>query len=259
MISLSFLHLPIALLGLMTNSLDELVLRCAPTVGPTTMKAIVSVESGGNPYAINDDTAKHSYSPRSLLEALAIAQGLLAENHNFDAGIAQVNSVNFSHEGLGLGNMFDPCANLAAGARILGRSYAAAAAHLWIEHTPRTQQDAHLQEQLSLYHAFSVYNSGSAWKSLGYAAKVVNAAQSEIGRRPFILLPTTRSVALVQPLPQTLAQPHAPAAILNGFRPIASGGQKRATGFSATHHPSIEALEILAANASISPKLGALR
>lgn len=252
MIALVFLHLPMAVIGMMTTSLDDLILRCAPSVGPTTMKAIVSVESGGNPYAINDDTARHSYSPHSLDDALAIAGALIAQGHNFDAGIAQVNSDNFSHEGLGLSNMFDPCANLAAGSRILGRSYAAAAAHLWISNSPRTAEDAHLQEQLSLYHAFSVYNSGSAWKSLGYAAKVVSAAQTEIGRRPFVLLPSTTRQIAVTPLQAR------PAPII-GFRPIGAGGQKRATGFSAEHHPSIVSLEMLAANASLTPKLGALR
>lgn len=37
-------------------ALAALIHRCAPDVRPSTMAAIVRVESGGNPFAIDDNT-----------------------------------------------------------------------------------------------------------------------------------------------------------------------------------------------------------
>jgi type IV secretion system protein VirB1 len=210
----------IAAIAVWASGIDRLIADCAPNVGPVTMRAIVSVESGGDPLAIDDDTARASYHPHSLGEAQQIAQTLLLEGHNFDAGLAQVNSANFAAQGLTVATMFDPCANLRAGADILGRSYAAASHLLWIGHPPRTAEDVRQQEQAALRHAFSIYNSGSAWRSLRYADKVFAAAARE---RPFTVVRVVRERPAFA---TTFATP-----------------QRARSGFSADVHPTIGQLQ----------------
>jgi hypothetical protein len=140
------------------------------------MAAIVSVESGGNPYAIDDDDAHKSYMLGSRDDAVRIANNLVAIGHNFDAGIAQINSANFAAEGLTTDSVFDVCKNLHAGADILGSAYSRTSATQWLGHAPTTLAESHAQEQLALYHAFSTYNSGDPLRSLAYARSVVAAA-----------------------------------------------------------------------------------
>jgi type IV secretion system protein VirB1 len=255
----------IALLGLFHMSmlavilggadLNTLVQRCASNVGPITMKAIIAVESSGDSYAINDDTAQHSYSPKTLTEATTIAADLMARGHNFDAGIAQVNSVNFQNEGLGLGNMFEPCWNVRAGSRILGRSYAAATKRLWIGHTPKTVEEQHLQEQLALRHAFSIYNSGSAYKSMHYSDLVVAAATHELQYRQ----PTVAQAYSYEPSPNTLS---AKSIHIINTQPVQFAIAHKATsptsphlaGISVVRHISLAALAKLANGSDLYPK-----
>jgi type IV secretion system protein VirB1 len=193
---------PIVAIVIAGAQLHELVHNCAPNVGPITMKAVVAIESGGNPLAIDDDTAQRSYHPKTLNAAMLTAASLIERGHSFDAGIAQVNSGNFASEGLGLSNMFDPCTNLQAGSRILGRSYAAASKLLWIGHLPQTLAEQQLQQQLALRHAFSIYNSGSAWKSMHYSNLVVAAGlQETVYLQPSIAVPAL--AALPSDMPAT--------------------------------------------------------
>ena len=42
-------------------ALAALIRHCAPAVAPSTMTAIVRVESGGNPFAVGDNTTRRSY------------------------------------------------------------------------------------------------------------------------------------------------------------------------------------------------------
>jgi type IV secretion system protein VirB1 len=188
---------PLHELGL---ALGTLITHCAPNVGPRTMAAIVSVESSGNPYAIDDDDTHTTYMPTSEPEAVLIIRRLVAEGHNFDAGIAQINSSNFLQEHLNLETVFDPCRNLAAGSDILTSAYGQAKKTLWIGHAPRSLFEAHAQEQLALYHAFSTYNSGDPQKSLAYADTVVAAAN---GAREI----SARYTPINAPVPQLVPKP----------------------------------------------------
>jgi type IV secretion system protein VirB1 len=145
--------------------LSQLIARCAPTVGPVTMSAVVAYESGARPNAIGDNTERRSYEPASRSEAIRLAGRLLQMGHNIDAGYAQVNSDNFRAYGLSVASAFDPCTNVAAGARILTRDYAAA---------ERTYGPG----QVALVHALSAYNTGGYWRGLSYARSVyVTASQ----------------------------------------------------------------------------------
>jgi type IV secretion system protein VirB1 len=136
---------------------------CAAGVSPRTMAAVVSVESSGWPLTIHDNTAGGSYTFRSRRDAVATATTLLAQGHNIDLGLAQINSANLAALGLTPAQVLDSCTNLRAGATILKRSYAAAAQRFGAG-------------QIALRHALSAYNSGSMFGAPQYVSRVVNAA-----------------------------------------------------------------------------------
>ncbi|MHB8140134.1 MAG: lytic transglycosylase domain-containing protein [Vulcanimicrobiaceae bacterium] len=143
--------------------LDTLLRYCAPHVAPTTMLALVTVESNGWPWSINDDTARRSYAPETYAAAVRLAQQLIREGHTIDVGLAQVDSGNFGTYHLTIAAAFDPCTNVSVGGMILQRAYRAAVQHFG-------------PGQTALYHAFEIYNSGRAFGDDRYARAVWSAA-----------------------------------------------------------------------------------
>lgn len=84
------------------------------------MRHVVRVESAGNPYAIGVVRGRLVRQPRRLDEAVATAKMLEQQGMNFSLGLAQVNYYNLRKHGLATyEKAFEPCANLAAGSRIL--------------------------------------------------------------------------------------------------------------------------------------------
>ncbi|MFY9779568.1 MAG: lytic transglycosylase domain-containing protein [Candidatus Baltobacteraceae bacterium] len=139
---------------------------CAPVVAPRTSLAIIAVESGGRPYAINDDTTHRAYFPATREAAVARARQLWRLGHMFDTGLTQVNSANLERLHISIEDAFDPCTNIWAGSRILLEDYRAAAR-------------VYGPGQVALYHAFEAYNSGNLTGSAQYAASVWQAGWSE--------------------------------------------------------------------------------
>jgi type IV secretion system protein VirB1 len=131
------------------------------------MERIVAVESGGSAVAINLNSGEDELvrQPRDEEEAVAMARWLLLHGYNFDAGIAQVNSSNFQRLGLFPENLFHPCTNLRAGAKVLDECLSLARAQL--REGPQAEQGA-----------LSCYNTGSLRRGIrnGYAAAVQGAA-----------------------------------------------------------------------------------
>ena len=129
------------------------LLGCPVAVEPAHMQAVVATESSGNPFAIGVVGHRLSRQPRNQAEALAVVQELRNQGLNYSVGLAQVNKVNFAAYGLSDSNLFDPCANLTAGSRILQACYAQYAA--WDR-------------------AYSCYYSGNPYTgfSHGYVSKV---------------------------------------------------------------------------------------
>jgi len=134
--------------------LITLIATCAPMVAPITMKAIVLEESRGHPYAIHDGKTQRAIFPKTREEAIATARRLVAAGHRIDAGLAQINSENWSWLGLSPETVFDPCTNLAAGERVL--------------------IDAYARAPFSVDAAISRYNSGDAERGVrnGYVSRV---------------------------------------------------------------------------------------
>ena len=144
-------------------ALAALITRCAPHVGPTTMSAIVQVESGGDPLAIGDNTTTQSYHPGDRATAEALARELITAGHSVDLGIAQINQANLARLGLSLSAVFDPCANLGAASAILAQDYAIAKRRFG-------------PGQVALRHALGMYNAGSLDAGASYVRRVMLAA-----------------------------------------------------------------------------------
>lgn len=89
------------------------------------MQHVVQVESHGNPYAIGVVDAHLQRQPRNLDEALATVHMLDAGGYDYSLGLAQIHRANLQPYGLdSYRQAFTPCANVAAGARILADCYA---------------------------------------------------------------------------------------------------------------------------------------
>lgn len=97
----------------------SLLQQCAPDVAPVTMAAVVQHESGGNPLAIYDDTARRSLRPGTPAQAAQLANTLLRAGHVLDLGLAQISSRNLASLHLSVDGAFDPCRNLAAAQSVL--------------------------------------------------------------------------------------------------------------------------------------------
>ena len=153
-------------------SFAALALACAPQVHADTARALVSVESGFNPWAIGVVGGVLERQPRHHAEALATARALQAGGWNFSVGLGQINAGNFARLGLSVESAFEPCTNLGAMQTVLGECF---------ERSRATAADgsgpAH---QATLRRALSCYYSGNAVTGLrhGYVRRVVAAARA---------------------------------------------------------------------------------
>ena len=141
--------------------------RCAPMVAPSTMQRVLKVESGFRPHVIGYKITKDgqvyelSRQPTDKAEAIAWARYLLANGYRFDAGIAQVNSSNFSRLGLKVEDLFNACSSIRAGGQILSEFYWSAVRQYG-------------KGQTALLAAISAYQTGSfsAGFQTGYVQRV---------------------------------------------------------------------------------------
>lgn len=115
-------------------NIADLIARCAPTVHPETMTALMNAESSGHQFAIADagpvklpwSQRKHlvrSFYMSNLSEAVAKARGLMAQGHTVSLGLLQVNDRNLPKLGIKLEEIFDLCTNIRAGGEILTNDY----------------------------------------------------------------------------------------------------------------------------------------
>lgn len=146
------------------NSLHELVKKCTVGISADSSLAvgIVKTESAGNPYSIGINTkgVRLKRQPSSLIEAIEVATWLATNRYNFDAGIAQINSVNIEKLVKGdvnfrMRKIFDPCENLQLAKIIFNSCY---------------------QMTGTTVGALSCYNTGNARRGVrnGYVAKVMS-------------------------------------------------------------------------------------
>jgi len=174
-----------------------LIARCAPQVHPQTLSAIVDVESGGWPWSINDNTTGSSMFLRSYGAAVSTAAQLISRGDSVDLGLAQINSGNLDWLHLTVASVFDPCSNIAAGARVLTNCYERAASHF-----------GHVIAQrfpyVTVRYAVSCYNTNSLFAGAHYVEKVLAAAY-QLGSLPNYAV--RRSVQPSQPRAHRMVVP----------------------------------------------------
>ena len=132
-----------------------------PGVAPQTIAAIIRVESGGNPLAININKVKVDFpkpTTRPMAERLAV--GLMEKGHRLDLGLMQINQTNLSYLNLSVADAFDPCKSIRAGSRLLSENYSIA-------------ELVYGSGQLALRAALSSYNTGDFHRGFrnGYVGK----------------------------------------------------------------------------------------
>jgi type IV secretion system protein VirB1 len=152
--------------------------RCLPAVPLTTLSAIIRVESGGNPNAMQIDF------PRTLLKQWHLPEGTLRlkrqptterealqwldyfERHGIsvDLGLMQVSTAEGQRRGLRAESLLDPCTNLRTGWQILDCAY-------------QLEMKTYGPGQEALQHAISRYNTGDTQRGIdnGYLARVIAA------------------------------------------------------------------------------------
>lgn len=186
---------------------DDYARRCAPTVAVATMRSIAKTESALRPHALSVNYPKRTArksgvpggyaalarQPRTQREAVSWARQLVAQGHTVSIGLVQVSSENLPKLGHTLEQAFDPCTNLALGARLLGEKYQRAAANKG-------------PGQAALVEAISRYNSGSP--TIGFANGYVSTVLKHAGSAAVIPTAAPQTAAI---RPSASARPDRPA------------------------------------------------
>jgi type IV secretion system protein VirB1 len=156
--------------------------RCLPTVPLTTLKAIIRVESGGNPNAMQIDfprvlleqwhlpegTLRIKRQPATQREALEWLEYFERRNISVDLGLMQVSTAEARRRGLPAESLprllSNPCFNLRFGWQILDSAY-------------QVEVNTYGPGQKALQHAISRYNTGDTQHGIdnGYLARVMAA------------------------------------------------------------------------------------
>lgn len=144
------------------QTFGDLAARCAPSVHPATLAAVVRQESRFNPLAIGvNGSPSVRVKAQTVEEAVKTAERLISQGRSIDLGLGQINSANLEWLGLSVRDAFDPCLNLRAAGRVLTENFM------------RYRDDAR-SDQAALDAALSAYNTGNRTGGLrnGYVAKV---------------------------------------------------------------------------------------
>jgi type IV secretion system protein VirB1 len=164
-----------------SENLASLQARCLPDTPPSTLRAIVQIESSGNPYAMQIDfphsllkrwnlppgTLQLKRQPRDQAEAMQWLHYFERFHVFVDLGLMQVSTAEARRRGIPPESLFGPCTNLRVGWQILEDDYI-------------SEVKIHGPGQLALHHAISRYNTGNSQKGIenGYLSRVLAAAQT---------------------------------------------------------------------------------
>ena len=173
------LLLPPAALGQYTD-ITRLQSTCLPTAPLSTLRAVVQVESGGNPNAMQIDF------PKGLLKRWRLAEGTLRLKRQptnqrealdwlayfqsydifVDLGLMQVSTAEAKRRGISPESLLEPCTNLRVGWQILEDAY-------------QIEKKTYGPGQEALQHAISRYNTGDPQRGIanGYLARVLAAVR----------------------------------------------------------------------------------
>lgn len=107
---------------------NQLLQQCTGSVHPQIMHGIIRQESSFNPYAIGVVNGSLSRQPTTKDEAVRAVKTLQAKGMNYSMGLAQVNKQHMRRFGFTAESIFEPCANVKAGAAIFNQCHTAAKA-----------------------------------------------------------------------------------------------------------------------------------
>jgi type IV secretion system protein VirB1 len=156
----------------MSTTLAALIAACAPLVHPTTMRALIAVESAGNPFAVSINRPSNwraagaelpiFHQPRTAAAALRLIRHLHAAGFTTSVGLAQINTEHLTSWRLPLAALLDPCTNLNLAQRIL----------------IACSREAAPKPLRPLAQTLSCFNSGNPTTGIanGYAARVYRSA-----------------------------------------------------------------------------------
>jgi type IV secretion system protein VirB1 len=163
---------------------NQLAARCAPNAAVDTLGAVALTESALHPYALslNYPATVAAYNglhnqgvyltrqPATLPEAIHWTRWFHNRGYTVSIGLMQINSENAAKYGVTVRELFDPCTNVAIGARLLGEIYST---------TPHSGQP----NLKALMFTFSAYNSATFTTGLknGYASTVMSNAHRGAG------------------------------------------------------------------------------
>lgn len=102
---------------------NQLLQQCTNGVHPVVMHGIISQESSFNPFAIGVVNGRLSYQPKTLAQAVTAVKALSAAKKNYSMGLVQVNKQHMKRFGFTPETIFEPCANVRAGAVIFQECY----------------------------------------------------------------------------------------------------------------------------------------
>ena len=166
----------------------QLAAAHAPSVAPETLAAFAQRESGLNPNTIHDNTTRLSFYPATAEAAIVLAASLLAQGHNLDLGLMQINCANLVNVTLTVRSAFDPGESLRAGAQILVAAY------------QQCRHRGEVEPQAALRCAASVYNTGTE------QAGILNGYQAGVWKVAAQIVPAIQSAGV---LPPAAAEPNA--------------------------------------------------
>jgi len=175
---------PALLVGLMQ--------KCAPRTDVRTLAAIVSVESGGDAWAVRDPSSPVGVHPATYAQAVTLAHGILVRGGRVALGLSQVL---LPRRGLDSATLLgSPCANLRAGSAILAANYREQLRHV-------SAPDSSSGQQAALRRALSEYNSGSPTGAPEYTQLVLDALATPFVESIVRVADGPRLAVLPMPLP----------------------------------------------------------
>lgn len=149
------------------------IAQCAPNVAPTTIEAVVRVESHGDPLAlyINGDGIG-AIHVTSIDAAVALVHQAVAAGYTVDIGLMGLNTRTLQQFHVSIEYAFDPCTNLRTGDAVLTRNYLAAVKRYG-------------RGEIALEAALSAYNTGDfeRGRGNGYLAKYFSSTKLPSGKR----------------------------------------------------------------------------
>lgn len=138
----------------------QIIAACSVNTHADTVRAVISVESRGNPLAIGVNGPLKLRKARDAADAAQLARYAISMGYSVDMGLMQVNSRNLAKVGLTPETVFEPCNNIRAGTMILSGNYSRAIVQ-------------HGEGQAALRASLSAYNTGSMTRGFrnGYVAR----------------------------------------------------------------------------------------